>query len=100
MNDSFAESVSVIADNPSNDVQSDSNLEFAKQATDTMLERVTASASASVDVQEQFEPYELVLRLNEKPSDDAVHALVEAIHQIKSKYRLNLEISQSSALCV
>lgn len=98
--ESVTDSVSVIADNPSNDVQSDSNREFAKHATDTMLERVTATASAYVDVQEPFEPYELVLRLNEKPSDDAVHALVEAIHQIKSKYRLNLEISQSNALCV
>jgi hypothetical protein len=73
------------------------DLEFAKKATNTMLERVSSS-SASVDVDEEFVPYDLVMRFNEKPSDAAVQALVEAIYEIKSKFRLNLEVKRNEAL--
>jgi hypothetical protein len=62
-----------------------------------MLERVSSS-SASVDVEEEFVPYDLVMRFNEKPSDAAVQSLVEAIYEIKSKFRLNLEVKQNEAL--
>ncbi len=73
------------------------DLEFAKKATNTMLERVSSS-SASVDVEEEFVPYDLVMRFNEKPSDAAVQALVEAIYEIKGKFKLNLEVKQSDVL--
>jgi hypothetical protein len=81
------------------DTSSASDHEFAKQATNTMLERVVATASTTVEIEaeEVFVPYEITLRFNSKPTDDAVAALVESLMTIKSKYRLDFEFVQQNA---
>jgi hypothetical protein len=70
-----------------------SDRDFATQAMSTMLERVAATSSTTVVVEphEVFEPYEITLCFNAKPSEDAIEALVESILKIKSKYRLDIE---------
>jgi hypothetical protein len=67
---------------------SESDRDFAKQATSTMLERVAATALTAVDV----EYYEITIRFNKKPSHEAIETLVESILKIKSKHRLGIEI--------
>lgn len=96
--ESVSESVAVAADVSAEQPSSDSDREFAKQATNTMLERVAAAASsnievaASIEAEQVFEPYEVTLRFNSKPSDDALAMLVESVLSLKSKYRLDVEI--------
>ena len=59
-----------------------------------LLERVTATASTSmtVDIEDEFEPYELLLCFNSQPSDEARHYLVDCIFTLKSKYRVDIEL--------
>lgn len=96
--ESFADAVAASAETTSDEPSSDSDRQFAQQATSTMLERVAANASTTVDVEaeEDFEPYEITIRFNSKPSDDAVAALVESLLTIKSKYRLDFEFVQQN----
>lgn len=92
--DAAASSAETTSDEPC----SDSDRQFAQQATSTMLERVAANASNHVEVEanDEFEPYEIAIRFNSKPSDDAVAVLVESLLTIKSKYRLDFEFVQQS----
>jgi hypothetical protein len=85
---------SVAADSSVEQTSSESDREFAKQATNTMLERVAVAASTNVEIEAEqvFEPYEVTLRFNSKPSDDALAMLVESVLSLKSKYRLDVEI--------
>jgi hypothetical protein len=64
-----------------------------------MLERVAATASTTVEVEDEeaFEPYEITIRFNSKPSDVAVTALVESLVTIKSKHRLDFDFVQQKA---
>lgn len=68
--------------------------EFAKQATSTMLERVAATASKTVEVkaEDDFEPYEITIRFNKMPSDEAKFELAEYVYKVKNKYRLDIEV--------
>lgn len=79
---------------------SNANREFAKQATNTMLERVASTASTTVEVEaeEDFVPYEITIRFNSKPTDAAVAELVESLLAIKSKHRLDFEFVQENAM--
>jgi hypothetical protein len=68
-----------------------------------MLEQaVSAAASTTVAVEDEeaFEPYEITIRFNSKPSDVAVAALVESIVTIKSKHRLDFDFVQQKAVVV
>lgn len=96
--ESSSDAVAASAETTSDEPSSDSDRQFAQQATSTMLERVAANASTTVDVEaeEDFEPYEITIRFNSKPSDDAVAALVESLLTIKSKYRLDFEFVQQN----
>jgi hypothetical protein len=49
---------------------------------------------------EAFEPYEITIRFNSKPSDVAVAALVESIVTIKSKHKLDFDFVQHKAFFV
>lgn len=91
-------SVSESTDEVSDDKSIQSAHEFAKQATSTMLERVAATATTTVEVEvdEDFEPYEIAIRFNSKPSDIAAAELVESLLTIKSKYRLDFEFVQQN----
>lgn len=92
-NDS-SESVSESTDEVSDDTSTQSDHEYAKQATSTMLERVAATASTTVEVEaeEVFEPYEVTIRFNKMPSDEAKRELAEYVYKVKNKYRLDIEV--------
>lgn len=94
--ESSTQSISVATETTSDVSSSGADREFAQQATSSMLERVTATTSAHVeiDTDEKFEPYEIAIRFNSKPSDIAAAELVESLLTIKSKYRLDFEFVQ------
>lgn len=96
--ESTSDAAAASADTTSVQPSSDSDRQFAKQATSSMLERVAATASTHVEVEadDEFEPYEIAIRFNSKPSDDAVAVLVESLLTIKSKYRLDFEFVQQN----
>lgn len=100
---SIADETEVSTDQTSDSSSSDSDREFAKQATSTMLEQaVSAAASTTVEVEddEAFVPYEITIRFNSKPSDVAVAALVESLVTIKSKHRLDFDFVQQKAFVI
>lgn len=90
----LSESVSETSDATNDDFSSESDLEFAQQATSSMLERVAATASThvEVDADEDFEPYEITIRFNKMPSDEAKRELAEYVYKVKNKYRLDIEV--------
>jgi hypothetical protein len=92
-NDS-SESVSESTDEVNDVKSSQSTHEYAKQATSTMLERVAATASTYVEVEaeEEFEPYEITIRFNKMPSNEAKLELAEYVYKVKNKYRLDIEV--------
>lgn len=96
--ESSSDDAAASADTTSVQPSSDSDRQFAKQATSSMLERVAATASTHVEVEtdDEFEPYAIAIRFNSKPSDDAVAVLVESLLTIKSKYRLDFEFVQQN----
>jgi hypothetical protein len=98
--ESIADEAEVITDQTNDSSSSESDREFAKQATSTMLEQaVSAAASTTVEVEddEALVPYEITIRFNSKPSDVAVAALVESLVTIKSKHRLHFDFVQQKA---
>lgn len=101
--ESIADETEVITDQTEDASSSESDREFAKQATSTMLEQAaSAAASTTVEVEddEEFVPYEITIRFNSKPSDVAVAALVESLVTIKSKYRLDFDFVQQKAFVI
>ena len=82
----------------SDEKSSQSDNEFAMQATRTMLDGVAATASTTfeLEAEEDFEPYEITIRFNTEPSAHAKSELAECIYKIKSKYRLDFEVSTST----
>jgi hypothetical protein len=91
---SVSKSNGVAADSPTGQPSSNSDREFAEQATKSMLERVAAAASTNsgLEAAEVCEPFEVTLRFKSKPTDAALETLVESVLSLKSKYRLEFEI--------
>lgn len=78
----------------SDDSDDESVSEDAVVKANTLLERVTTThtTSANVDIEDELEPYKLLLCFNSKPSDEARQYLVDCIFTLKSKYRLDIEL--------
>ena len=78
------------------DSDDESVSEAAVVKANALLERVTTTASTSMkvedEVEDEFQPYELLLCFNSKPSDEARHYLVDCILTLKSKYRVDIEL--------
>lgn len=55
-----------------------------------------ASDAAESTDDGELEPYDIVIHFNSRPIDAAAHELVESIWRIKSKYRLDIEITSDS----
>ena len=93
-----ARSEEVSADDDSSNLSTKDNSEEESVSQDTvvkanaLLERVTTTASTSMKVEDEFQPYELLLCFNSKPSDEARHYLVDCILTLKSKYRVDIEL--------
>ena len=78
------------------DSEDESVSEAAVVKANALLERVTTTASTSVqldiDDEDDFQPYELLLCFNSMPSDEAKQYLVDCIYTLKSKYRVDIEL--------
>ena len=75
--------------------------EFAQQATSSLLERVSQNANLTVktddqDVVDKDEPYELIIRFNSRPSDNAAHAIVDALLSVFSKHRVDAKVIRAN----
>lgn len=83
------------------DADSSSDNEFAQQATSSLLERVSQNANLTVkaddqDVVDKDEPYELIIRFNSRPSDNAAHAIVDALLSVFSKHRVDAKVIRAN----
>lgn len=76
------------------DSDDESVTEDAVVKANALLERVTTTASTSmnVDIEDEFEPYNLLLCFNSKPSDEARQYLVDCIFTLMSKFRVDIEL--------
>ena len=78
------------------DSEDESVSEAAVVKANALLERVTTTASTSMkvedEVDDEFQPYELLLCFNSMPSDEAKQYLVDCIYTLKSKYRVDIEL--------
>ena len=45
-----------------------------------------------IDIEDEFEPYELVFAVNSKPSDEAIQYLLECIETLQSKFKVDIEL--------
>jgi len=82
------------------DSDSSSDNEFAEHATSSLLERVSQNANLTVEAddlevadEDDDQPYELIIRFKSRPSDDAAHAIVEALLSVFSEQRVNAEVA-------
>lgn len=78
----------------SDDSDDESVSEDAVVKANALLERVTTTATTSVnvDIEDEFEPYKLLLCFNSKPSDEARQYLVDCIFSLKSKFKVDIEL--------
>ena len=76
------------------DSEDESVSEDAVVKANALLERVTTTASTSVNVEieHEFEPYKLLLCFNSQPSDEATLFLMDCINTIKSKFKVDIEL--------
>ena len=88
-NDNGSSNVSFSDDSDDGSVSDD-----VKVKANALLERVTTSASISmsVDIQDEFAPYELVFAVNSKPSDQAIQYLRDCIETLQSKFKVDIEL--------
>jgi hypothetical protein len=95
-----SEEVSADDDSSNLSTKDDSEDESVSQdavvKANALLERVTTTASTSMkvedEVEDEFQPYELLLCFNSLPSDEAKQYLVDCIYTLKSKYRVDIEL--------
>ena len=95
-----SEEVSADDDSSNLSTKDDSEDESVSQdavvKANALLERVTTTASTSMkvedEVEDEFEPYELVFAVNSKLSDEARQYFVGCILNLKSKYRVDIEL--------
>jgi hypothetical protein len=85
------------------DSDDESVSEAAVVKVNALLERVTTTASTSMkvedEVEDEFQPYELLLCFNSVPSNEAKQYLVDCIYTLKLKYRVDIELkSQEEVL--
>jgi hypothetical protein len=75
------------------DSKDESVSEDAVVKANAFLERVTATASTSVNVEieHEFEPYKILLYFNSQPSDEAAFYLMDCINTLKSKFKVDIE---------
>ena len=83
-----------LSDCSTNDASEDESVsDDAVVKANALLERVTTTASTSmtVDIEDEFEPYKLLLCFNSQPSDDAALYLMDCISTLKTKFKVDIE---------
>ena len=88
------EDSSNLSNTDTDDSEDESVSEDAVVKANALLERVTTTASTSmtVNIEDEFEPYELVFAVNSKPSDEAIQYLLECIETLQSKFKVDIEL--------
>ena len=88
------EDSSNLSNTDTDDSEDESVSDDAVVKANALLERVTTTASISVNVEieDEFEPYELVFAVNSKPSDEAIQYLLECIETLQSKFKVDIEL--------
>ena len=83
-----------LSNTDTDDSEDESVSDDAVVKANALLERVTttASTSMSVDIEDEFEPYELVFAVNSKPSDEAIQYFLECIETLQSKFKVDIEL--------
>ena len=73
--------------------------EFAQQATSSLLERVSQNANMTVEAddlevvdEDSDQPYDIVIKFNSRPSDTAIHAIVDALLSVFRKHNVDAEV--------
>ena len=73
--------------------------EFAQQATSSLLERVSQNANLTVEADDlevvdddSDQPYDIVIKFNSRPSDTAIHAIVDALLSVFRKHNVDAEV--------
>ena len=88
-----------LSDRSTNDDSEDVSVsEAAVVKANALLARVTTTASTSMKVEDEFQPYELLLCFNSVPSDEAKQYLVDCIYTLKSKYRVDIELKSQELI--
>jgi hypothetical protein len=74
--------------------------EDALVKANALLERVTTTASTSmnVEIEHEFEPYKLLLCFNSQPSDEATLYLMDCINTLKSKFKVDIELKSQEVV--
>jgi hypothetical protein len=96
-NESVTESASV-ADQATSDVSaSDSDRQFATQATSAILERVgdTTATRTNLSSKSSSKLYEVLILFNTIPSDGIWFDLIEEIENVVEKYNLDVEVVET-----
>lgn len=88
------EDSSNLSNTDTDDSEDESVSDDAVVKANALLERVTTTASTSmtVNIEDEFEPYELVFAVNSKPSDEAIQYLLECIETLQSKFKVDIEL--------
>ena len=81
----------------SSDDSDSSDDESAQEAISPLIEPVSQNSNLStkdddLEVDEKDRPYELIIRFNSRPSDDAAHAIVDALLSVFSKHRVDAKV--------
>ena len=84
----------------SDDSEDESVSEDAVVKANALIERVTTTASSAmqVDIDDEFEPYKLVLSVNSEPSDEAIQFLLKCIDTLKSKFKVDIEMKSQEVV--
>jgi len=88
------EDSSNLSNTDTDDSEDESVSDDAVAKANALLERVTTTASTSVivDIEDEFEPYKLLLCFNSQPSDEATLYLMDCINTLKSKFKVDIEL--------
>ena len=87
------EDSSNLSNTDTDDSEDESVSDDAVVKANALLKRVTTTASTSmtVDIEDEFEPYKLLLCFNSQPSDDAALYLMDCINTLKTKFKVDIE---------
>jgi hypothetical protein len=88
------EGSSNLSNTDTDDSEDESVSDDAIVNANALIERVTTTASSAmqVDIDDEFEPYKLVLSVNSEPSDEAIQFLLKCIDTLKSKFKVDIEM--------
>jgi hypothetical protein len=94
------EGSSNLSNTDTDDSEDESVSDDAIVNANALIERVTTTTSSAmqVDIDDEFEPYKLVLSVNSEPSDEAIQFLLKCIDTLKSKFKVDIEMKSQEVV--